>query len=470
MTAPRAPSERPPTEGESRSLAGVTARFVATLGAYWPLWLFRAYSTLGRRAPAPTRIGAGAAAGLVLVPFVNVLWLAYLAVDLPRSVRRLRAGPDQGPDPEVLSILLLAPVAGAIALVAALDLHPVLAGYVAWPLELPAALALERALARIPGPSTAALGRERETVFTAAIAIAAWAVLGVALIDGDEDERSTAAPQPVPEVSDLAVTRDAVWVTNTVRGTVLKLDPRTGRRVAPPIRVGREPLDIAAGDGGVWVANYVSGTVVRIDQETNRVARPIRTGRGPFGIEVTEGAVWVSNQVERTVARIDPADAEVAGQPVTVGRGPRGVAVGEGAVWVANGEGKSVSRVVPGSERARHVRLGRLAHDVAVGGESVWVTLPETGVVRRIDPQAVTPRGGSITVPAGPGSIEFGLGSVWVASESGTVTRLEPRTGRLQGAPIEVGGRIADLTVAEGAVWVLRSDGRVRRIPVRARG
>jgi len=170
--------------------------------------------------------------------------------------------------------------------------------------------------------------------------------------------------------------------------------------------------------------------------------------------------------VERTVTRIDPRTNKVSGPSRTVGRGPRGVSAGEGAVWVANGEGKSVSRVPPsGNGRVHQTRLGRFAHDVAAGGGSVWVTTPEDGVVRRIDPRTARLRGGPITLPGGPSSIEVGLGLVWVAGEAGTVTRLDPASGKLVGGSVKVGGRISDITVGEGAAWVLRADGQVRRIP-----
>jgi DNA-binding beta-propeller fold protein YncE len=441
--------------------------FALTLGAYWPIRLFLTYAQLGETPPRPTRLTPRGALVLVLLPLVNLLAPAYLAIDLPRALRRLRRPDAEGPDPEILSILLLLPAAGGIALAILLGLSTPLvllvSGYLAWAFNLPAALALERTLpaeARQRGAGR----RETAVALGASVVVIAGVVVALAAGGSDEDGAPAAAPKPT-EVSDIAVTRNALWVTNTVRGTVLKLDPRTRRMLAPPIRVGLQPLDIAAGAGAVWVANYQSGSVQRIDPEANQITGPIRTGRGPFGIAVGDGAVWVSNQVERTVSRIDPATNKVSGPSPTVGRGPRGVAVGEGAVWTANGEGRSVSRIVPGERRARQIRLGRFAHDVAAGEGSAWVTIPEDGIVRRIDPRTGRLRGSAIPVPGAPASIEVGLGFVWVAGELGTVTRLDPRTGKLAGAPIRVGGQISDLTVGNGAVWVLRADGRVRRIP-----
>ena len=465
MSVPTTSPEPPSPARARRSPLSIVVLFVLTLGAYWPIRLYLAYEQLGATPARPTRLTPRTAALLELVPGINLLAPAYLAIDLPRALRRLRAGDGTGPDPELLAILLVAPVAGGVAAAVLLGLSipltVLLAGYLAWIFNLPAALVLERAL-------PAAVERHRRETLLA-LGVAAVVLAGTAAIvvaGGSDDKGTPSAAQPKPaEVSDIAVTPGALWITNTARGTVLKLDPRTKRRLAPPIRVGLEPLDIAAGRGAVWVANYQSGTVARIDPASNRLTRRIPTGRGPFGIAVGDGSVWVSNQVERTVARIDPRTGKVERPAPTVGRGPRGVAVGEGAVWTANGEGKSVSRVIPGERRARQLRLGRFAHDVAAGEGSVWVTIPQDGVVRRIDPKTLRLRGAAIAVPDAPSTIEVGLGVVWVAGEGGTVTRLDPRTGRLAGAPIDVHGRIADLTVGEDAAWVLRADGTVRRLP-----
>jgi YVTN family beta-propeller protein len=474
MTSARAPTEEHPSPGEERSPLSVIALFAVTLGAYWLIWLRGVYASLAHRSPRPTRVSATRVVLLQLVPVVNLAWTVFIAVDLPRAIRRLGTADGDAPDTEVLSILVLLPVLGgagiAIALGLSAPLALLVAGYLTWPLELPAVLALQRALARTAGGRPAATRKPREVSLAVAVALALGATLVATIaLGGDEESAPPAPTQQVPQVSDIAVTREALWVTNTVRGTVLKLDRRTRRPLAPPIPVGQKPLDIAAGRDAVWVVNYQSGTVLRIDPVSNQLTGPIRTGRGPFGVAVGAGGVWVSNQVERTVTRIDPGTSKLAGPPVTVGRGPRGVDVGEGAVWVANGEGKSVSRVVPGEARARETPITRFVHDVAAGEGSVWVTVPEDDVVRRIDPRTGKLRPGAISVLGGPGSIEVGLGFVWVASESGTVTPIDPRRARMVRTPIEVGGRVSDLTVGDDEIWVLRQDGRIRRIPGPAR-
>jgi DNA-binding beta-propeller fold protein YncE len=475
MSAP----ENLPAGGPRGSDAGVrptVLAWLASLGLYWPVWLWRMYSGL-QRAPGATRVSPGRAAGLAVLPAVNLIWTVMLSVDLPRAVRRARSGDGSAPpDTEMLTILLLAPLAAGLAVALVLGLSPLLAvlaaGYLAWPFEVAGAVATERAMGRLR-PALEPRQRRRHVAGALAAGAVGGTAVAVALAaDGNGGTKTiptpTAPAAELSDVSDIASTSDALWITNSKRGTVIKLDPRTRRRAAPPIPVGREPIDVGAREDGVWVADYRGSTVRKIDPATNRLGRPVETGRGPFGIAVTRDAVWVTNQVERTVNRVDPRDGKVVGRPVLVGRGPRGIAVGEGAVWVATGEGNGVSTFPVSAQprRAETIRLGRFCHDVAVAGGSVWVTNPNESQVTRIDPDTKRAIKQPITVP-GPGTIEAGFGLLWVASEAGSVIRIDPRTGTMRGRPIDIPSSISDLTIGENAVWVLRSDGKVSRLPPR---
>src|SRR5687768_7904088 len=111
MTAP----SNPPPEGSraSRRRPLATALlWVATLGLYWPVWLWRTYRALEQTGGGATGLSPRRAAGLAAIPGLNLLWTAFLSVDLPRAVRRARSreAPGAAPDTELLTILLLTPV------------------------------------------------------------------------------------------------------------------------------------------------------------------------------------------------------------------------------------------------------------------------------------------------------------------------------------------------------------------------
>src|SRR4051794_26507136 len=123
MSLRTAPPRRPPARPGSRTPWRLVLLFAATAGIYWPLWLHSTYLAVHRGGRLTTRLTARTATLLALVPVVNLAGLAYIAVDLPRAVRRLRAGDSGGgPDTEVLSILLVLPVIAGIGLALALGM------------------------------------------------------------------------------------------------------------------------------------------------------------------------------------------------------------------------------------------------------------------------------------------------------------------------------------------------------------
>ena len=120
----------------------------------------------------------------------------------------------------------------------------------------------------------------------------------------------------------------AVWVADTAKGQVLRLDPRT-RQVRARIPVDGEAL-VTVGASAVWVLNE-RNRLLRIDPATNRVtARTVlrRPAGGPelsgLEVQIIAGAPWViglegalrinagDGRVEH-VTRLDQAAADRSG-------------------------------------------------------------------------------------------------------------------------------------------------------------
>jgi YVTN family beta-propeller protein len=59
------------------------------------------------------------------------------------------------------------------------------------------------------------------------------------------------------------------------------------------IEVGNGPLDLAVGGGLVWVTNSLDGTVSRIDPNTTEVGE-VQVGSSPEGVAFGNGSVWVA--------------------------------------------------------------------------------------------------------------------------------------------------------------------------------
>jgi YVTN family beta-propeller protein len=128
----------------------------------------------------------------------------------------------------------------------------------------------------------------------------------------------------------IAAGDGAVWVSDSLAGTVTRIDP-TG--LATPIPVGDEPTGIAVGDGGVWVADTGDDTVVRIDPGSRTATTPIAVGAAPLALTVAGGSVWVADSGDGTVTRINARTARVSAT-IPVGGSPQAITVAGGRAWV----------------------------------------------------------------------------------------------------------------------------------------
>jgi peptide/nickel transport system substrate-binding protein len=94
--------------------------------------------------------------------------------------------------------------------------------------------------------------------------------------------------------SGLAFGGGALWVANTLDGTVSEIDPARGvvdRTVTMGASAG--PAAIAADAGGAWVSNEYAGTVARVDRRPGAIVRPLRVGKRPHGVAIVGGELWV---------------------------------------------------------------------------------------------------------------------------------------------------------------------------------
>lgn len=173
-------------------------------------------------------------------------------------------------------------------------------------------------------------------------------------------------------------------------GFVIRVDPLTGSAIGPPIAVGRAPLAIAPSAEGIWVSNSLDGTVSRIDPLTNQVVATIPVGDSPLGIVAGFGSVWVANVGDGKVARIDPLSNQVIAT-VQTQQGAIGLAVGAGSIWVTYcGCGQTngvVSRIDPATNSVvATVPVGIEAGLATFGGGYVWVAVDADMTVVQIDP------------------------------------------------------------------------------------
>ena len=184
-----------------------------------------------------------------------------------------------------------------------------------------------------------------------------------------------------------AIAGNLVWIANIDGKTFSRVSPQTKDQVGSPIPSGNGLSDVAYGAGAIWATNSIDGTVWRIDPASGSRTSVIPVGPSTRGIAVTKDAVWVASEVGQTVSKIDPGSRSVVAV-VPVGHGPRAVAVGSGAVWVANAFDGTVSRIDAASNSVvATIRVGSEPRAISVAAGRVFVANEGDASVSVIDPK-----------------------------------------------------------------------------------
>ena len=156
----------------------------------------------------------------------------------------------------------------------------------------------------------------------------------------------------------LTVADGVVWVALPEHG-LGRIDPAGNRSTV--VRVPRCCAgELAAGEGALWVADRGDGSLVRVDPATGRVVArvllPRTTEQALHQVAVGDGAVWVTSAGARRgtanlLWRVDPVSNQVTGTldlgPTGAGGIPNSVAAGNGAVWVGGITKGSIVRLEP---------------------------------------------------------------------------------------------------------------------------
>jgi YVTN family beta-propeller protein len=195
---------------------------------------------------------------------------------------------------------------------------------------------------------------------------------------------------------DLTFSEGSLWVAvdeydsggSTQTGvSIRRVDPTSGQSIAK-VTVGSDISGIAASPGALWVTSFQDGTLKRIDTATNQVTATVNIGPGLSGVAFGEGSVWVSNETSGAVSRVDPTTNQITTTIPTVGL-PQGVVAGGGAIWVSNWGTDNqpdgvLSRIDPATNQVTQtISVGTNPAWISFGGGSIWVSLfGEASVVR----------------------------------------------------------------------------------------
>ena len=274
----------------------------------------------------------------------------------------------------------------------------------------------------------------------------------------------------------IAADDTAIWIHNSQRGTVVRVDPTTNRVVAT-IPVGHGVGDVGLTPGAVWVLNHDDYTVTRIDPSTNQVAATIAlphiTGSVHLRISLSSsaGAVWVAREDQDAAWRIDPQTNQAGPEIAPLG-GPTWMALVSGSLWVCLRDEfvSSVIRIDPATSNIlAHVDLGdgQYACDgLTVANGAIWAELLSTTYdagLARIDP-ATNKVTATIFMPLSPAinALAADDHGVWLAKPASGIVRISPTTNQAVSFLSLPGA--SGIALGAGSVWVVNSDGTLLRI------
>jgi virginiamycin B lyase len=104
---------------------------------------------------------------------------------------------------------------------------------------------------------------------------------------------------------------DTVWAGDFVAGTLVKLDPKTGRmeHYRPPTRYAEFYTPVVAKDGKVWLSDFSGSQMTRFDPATKEFTEyPLPAADGMvrfFGLD-PQGKVWYVDFDTATIGVLDP--------------------------------------------------------------------------------------------------------------------------------------------------------------------
>jgi YVTN family beta-propeller protein len=287
-------------------------------------------------------------------------------------------------------------------------------------------------LSSVPADSVAAINAEsgaiesevgvrRRPVGLAAAADGVWVANSIdRSVTRVRAPRSTDTVPVGPGPIGVAAAGDIIWVANGDGSSVSRVSRSTLAEVGGRIQAGNGLTAIAYGANALWLANSVDGTLWKIDPATGRKTLEVKVGPALRGLAVTNEAVWVTSETAGTLISVDPRTGVIL-RVTRVGNGPAAVAIGGGAAWVANSSDGTVARVNARTGEVKTTRVGRGPRAIAIARGHVFVANEQDGTVSMLDAKTGAPIR-TITLRNAPMGLTATDDRVWVSVRGGILS------------------------------------------------
>ena len=181
----------------------------------------------------------------------------------------------------------------------------------------------------------------------------------------------------------IATSDDSVWLVTDSKGTLARLDPRTGKR-RQVVRLPAGSYNLQHGDGMVYATRVAGAALTAVDAATGKVRAIVRTGPHPRFLTIGGGFVWTLNQGDGTLTRISIETLKAVGTVALHTPGSGGdIAFGQGKVWTTLfNTPLSVTDASTGQVLRQWTGAG--GDSLGVGHDAIWITDYRRGTIARI--------------------------------------------------------------------------------------
>lgn len=188
---------------------------------------------------------------------------------------------------------------------------------------------------------------------------------------------------PAGREGGIAASSDSVWIVTDKRGTLSRIDPRSGR-VRQRISIQPGSCNPLFSDGVIWITGSNSNVVTAVDAATGRVLASIPVGPKPRFLTAGGGSIWTLNQGDGTISRIG-AKSKKRTATISVGiPGPGGdICYGADSVWATIFD-VPLSRIDGRTNKVLRQWVGRGGDSLRLGHGSIWLTDYRHGLLWRI--------------------------------------------------------------------------------------
>ncbi len=308
--------------------------------------------------------------------------------------------------------------------------------------------------------SAAAYGAEKKPVVKPAIGVKTpGVVIPYAQLKAE-------AELPAPAKPDWLFFSESLFI-NLKDDVIEKINAKTNKPGEPIATVKKPCSGMVSAFTSLWVPSCAEGTLVRLDPKTGKPTATIAGGAPtvPGGIAASTDSIWILTDGKTTLSRIDPDQNAIVGE-FRLPSGCRSLIFAETALWIACPSLNQVLRINAATNLIeKTIEVSDAPVSVAAGEGSIWAFCKKEGKVERIDPKTnKVIKSIAIETPGLDGAITVGEGSVWVSQSGAPITRISPLAEKERVVQQFLGEGGGTILTSPGALWLADASGKLLHI------